>query len=674
MRGVSFGGYHFENNGWALVPPSDFRDVTINARYIGRGQFAPVFVGVDRSSRVIPFVLVLTNSGGASYETRYRQLERDCLRQDLGTERALVVEFDTGLQTTIQARFRGKQVRNGQLAYNVLFEASESAFASDGTAATITGPESAGGTVTLPITTSGTARTRPVIIATPLVRKTLDVSSFTFTVTEQDGYQLIESPYTYTFDHEALVDASESTAGGTDVLVEVDGTEVPRVLTGADTATATITFPLTIDADGTAEVTVRYKPTGQVYGLGATFKTAKVYIVENQISSALSGLPYRVTFDHAAEVSASRSEADGDDIRVFINGIEVDRAVVDANTSTTDVWFPVDLAGDEALIVELRLGGADFSGSTFTHGSLSFSISSNTERYHTTPGFNNSVDTGIPAIIRTKLLQVNPSDPITNKYSATTDTTDASQPSLRAELPLASVQVGGGMLFELYEGGMRIVNVKTTIERRTEDGFTRVTIADSPDRSAWTERHGFPSSSGAKSTIAYATYAMSSSAIAVVLGLDRADNNYPGINIEQEVEFSGTGASEFGYTINSDDVPTTTAYTAPTASTAAEGWITELNSTITDELDHELIITGLRVIEGRSVKIDASKRRIVLLDSNGDEIPGTAGPARATLRVNSPDHDWLACEPNTTSEIVWVEDSVEADGLKLDGSAVDRWH
>ena len=670
MRGVSYGGYDFESNGWALITPPGLRDQQISGVYLGGGATPPILASVQRSPRILRFILVPLPGDWGTLETRYRNLERDCLRSDLPVERALVIELDTGTQVAIQARLRTQR----EPAYELIFEASNEYLASDGVDVTTTGPSSAGNDVTIDVTTSGTARTRPVIYAEYVKDKTSgNFYALPVTIEETAGFDLDGYPFSLTIDHASLVSASKSLSDGSDILVTVNGVEVPRDVEDANNASTRITFPLTVDALDTADVEILYAPAGQTYGLGTTYKAVAAYVVENQIGSALNSLPYRITFDHAAVVTASRSNSDGDDIRVFIDGVEVDRAVLDPNTSTTDVWFPITLGGDASKLVELRMGASDFSGTTFTHGALTFSLSSNTERYFQTPGFDNSVATNIPAIIRTKVVQTNPSWPATTRYIAQTDTSDAGDASLRVEIPSFAATTGGGSDFEIYEGGMRLVDIRMTVEWRTEDGLTNVAIADSPDRSTWTRRHTLSNLSGTKTTTAYATYALSSSAIAATFGLDRNNASFPSGTQEQEAEFSGTGSSELGYTINSADVPTATAYTDPTDTVGTEAFSVTVDAVITDELSHELTIRGLRVSEGQTVKVDAARKRIVLLDSSDAEIAGSAANARTKLIVASTDHDWLALEPNKTSTLTWAEDNLDADGLTLTVEWDDQW-
>jgi hypothetical protein len=55
------------------------------------------------------------------------------------------------------------------------------------------------------------------------------------------------------------------------------------------------------------------------------------------------------SFDTLAEVSGGDMQIDGDDLRVFVDGIEVNRWLVDINTTTTSVWCNMDWSADITL-------------------------------------------------------------------------------------------------------------------------------------------------------------------------------------------------------------------------------------------------------------------------------------------------------------------------------------
>lgn len=668
MKGVSYGSYHFENNGWMLITPEGFRDQQISGVYLGGGASPPLFAGVQRSPRILRFLLVPLPGEWGTHETRYRNLERDCLRSDLPIERALVIEFDTGEQATMQARLRNQR----QGAYELIFEAADEYHYSDDASTSVTGPSVAGNDLTIDVQTGGTARTRPVLIAEYAKAKTSQTYyALPYTVEETAGEALSDYPHTITIDHAALVTASKSLSSGNDLLVFVNGTEVARAVTDPNTATTDITFPLSLDPLESADVEIRYAPAGQTYGLGSTFKSVDTYVITNEIASNVSDLPYKVTFDHAAFVTATRSEVDGDDIRVFIDGEEVDRVVYDPNTATTDVWFPLAVLASGTVLVELRMGGGDFSGTTYSNGSMDLSASTNTNWVYTTPDVDTTSD-DTPGLIKALLMRVNASFSLPASYYADADTIGG-EPSIRTAID----DVGGGGVgfvngnyIRFYAGGLRITHVNTAVTREFDDGDGIGRIADSPDGSTYTPRHQFTGTS--QQTSNYAARALASGTKYVVLGAEK--NSSTGIiGPNLYAHWHGQSTSELSITLHSDDDPSSAAYTAPTNTAGSEGFVVNVDATITDELNHTLTIRGLSLTEGQQIKIDCVNRRISLLDSSDAEISGSRASARDTLTISSADNDWLACEPNTTTTFTWAEDDLDADGLKLTLEVADAW-
>ena len=72
----------------------------------------------------------------------------------------------------------------------------------------------------------------------------------------------------------------------------------------------------------------------------------KVYVpIRWRVSKAASNYPLDIVnngLNTAALVSGSKMQADGDDLRVWVNGIEVDRWLQDINNATTQVWVNLD--------------------------------------------------------------------------------------------------------------------------------------------------------------------------------------------------------------------------------------------------------------------------------------------------------------------------------------------
>ncbi|MCZ2076680.1 MAG: phage tail family protein [Bryobacterales bacterium] len=68
--------------------------------------------------------------------------------------------------------------------------------------------------------------------------------------------------------------------------------------------------------------------------------------------------PWRITLDTAALVSASKMQADCDDLRIMVNGAETPRWIADANTSETKIWFNAPIGMGYALKLKTAIAGA----------------------------------------------------------------------------------------------------------------------------------------------------------------------------------------------------------------------------------------------------------------------------------------------------------------------------
>lgn len=64
--------------------------------------------------------------------------------------------------------------------------------------------------------------------------------------------------------------------------------------------------------------------------------------------------PWCIQMNTAALVTAGKMQADGDDLRVFVDGVEVRRWLADMNTASTKVWFNLTLAA--GLRLKLKTG------------------------------------------------------------------------------------------------------------------------------------------------------------------------------------------------------------------------------------------------------------------------------------------------------------------------------
>lgn len=98
---------------------------------------------------------------------------------------------------------------------------------------------------------------------------------------------------------------------------------------------------------------------------------AREIILANRVPRALLNWAYDVTnggIDHATLVSGGKSQADGDDVRVLVDGIQVDRwdgeaAATDFNSATTKVWINLTLSpGLSAELATAMTAGAPANG------------------------------------------------------------------------------------------------------------------------------------------------------------------------------------------------------------------------------------------------------------------------------------------------------------------------
>jgi hypothetical protein len=80
-----------------------------------------------------------------------------------------------------------------------------------------------------------------------------------------------------------------------------------------------------------------------------TYAYRRWIAIFNRTDVSLNNYPLEVTspsgsgFDHAALVAVGKAQADGDDLRVEMDGSQVDRWLVDANTNSTKVWVNLSL-------------------------------------------------------------------------------------------------------------------------------------------------------------------------------------------------------------------------------------------------------------------------------------------------------------------------------------------
>ena len=114
-------------------------------------------------------------------------------------------------------------------------------------------------------------------------------------------------------------------------------------ITASKSVTATgQTLSVTNHGTAYSEPIIRITPT-QVKTGGYSYK--RWLAIYNRVARALSNYPIQITsqdgisgLDHQALVGAGKSQADGDDLRVTVDGVQVDRWLDGVNTDTCKIW------------------------------------------------------------------------------------------------------------------------------------------------------------------------------------------------------------------------------------------------------------------------------------------------------------------------------------------------
>ena len=68
--------------------------------------------------------------------------------------------------------------------------------------------------------------------------------------------------------------------------------------------------------------------------------------------------PIKAIRDTDALIGAAKMQADGDDLRILSDGVEIARWISDINTATTDIWFCLDFARAPTLALKTAIAGA----------------------------------------------------------------------------------------------------------------------------------------------------------------------------------------------------------------------------------------------------------------------------------------------------------------------------
>jgi len=128
------------------------------------------------------------------------------------------------------------------------------------------------------------------------------------------------------------------------------------------------TISLTNHGDAYSEPIIKIKPTATKTGGYAYRRWLAIY---NRVARALTNYPLEVTtaagtgFDHATIVAAGKAQADGDDLLVEVDGVEVDRWLNGPNTATCKIWANLTFqAGQSSALAETFAADAEVSSIT----------------------------------------------------------------------------------------------------------------------------------------------------------------------------------------------------------------------------------------------------------------------------------------------------------------------
>lgn len=669
MRVVSYNGFDFIDNGFAAYFDYAMEGLDEGSAMVGGGPVIPQFAGLNLASRVIP-VEVYVSSGTIAAQLR---LLKNKLDFRTPVEQALVAQQDdTGTRVQVFCR-PTKFVQETAGKYTVIFEASDGRWTNvTPSVPTITGPASPGNSLALTVAVGGSTEASPQVTLAPQLAKTVSPTySSLFTVTEQDGINCANIPYLITFNHAAQVTAGHSTSGGTDILVFVNGQQVPRTVVGPNTTTCRVVFQIpSLLSGATVNVNIQYAPSGQTYGLGGYAQDYVTNVVTENSGNLLQNYPYSITFNHAAIVTATRSQASGADIRVLVNGTEVQRAINGANTTTCQVFFPMTLAASSRVAISIltSASGYNYALSAYTNGSMDLTISTNTAWKYSTP--NNDAAT-TPGQTRVVGMQVvgGFSVPTSMSLGTTTIGSDAAY----------GITIGGGAASNNYlvfwAGGVHIVSVAYECQYQTPNDIASqieaaarlVSTTNNLMTSGWTSEVAYQNTS--LTLAAYATHTLQTNAAAVAMGIERTTSNTMSGNAISR--WAGSGASELQINLDSSLTPSSAGQTNPASVTGTVGFNYTFGGSLTDGT-RTLTISGLSVVSGQALVIDAPSRT-AWVTASGVVVAGSQVAARAAISVSSGDTNWLLCPQGATTTLTWNEASMATNGMTLSASVADTW-
>ena len=112
-----------------------------------------------------------------------------------------------------------------------------------------------------------------------------------------------------------------------------------------------------------------------------TYASRRWIALYNRTDTTLNEYPLEITsmagagFDHAELVAAGKAQADGDDLRVEIDGSEVDRWLVEPDTTQTKVWINLSLQPRLAATLDAGYASNDLLTSLTVVDTTGFPVS-----------------------------------------------------------------------------------------------------------------------------------------------------------------------------------------------------------------------------------------------------------------------------------------------------------
>lgn len=111
------------------------------------------------------------------------------------------------------------------------------------------------------------------------------------------------------------------------------------------------TKSITVGGTDTAALSVSITPSA-----GSNY--LNIYQLTNSIAAGFGLRPWCITLNTAALVTALKMRADCFDLRIYVNGRETNRWITGANTTTTNVWFNVNLNIGASMKLLTPIAGA----------------------------------------------------------------------------------------------------------------------------------------------------------------------------------------------------------------------------------------------------------------------------------------------------------------------------